>query len=1041
MASEITTGKSPLATLGSPQVSFSMETEVTSKQGSGRMPRRLTGKVKKAGLMARKSMRMSMAYKIHKSYDNSASSIYHECSEITGSMLGIKWTTALYFSAALSAIMKLFSAAIISSLIMMLYGSYVTTLKPASIASFLLIYALFVAFASALNSVIIKKSGRHFFLNCKHCILKKGKNLSLDAEIDILNDVTCVQDLLINRWTSSLVYGITEFVSIFCILFFDKSLFGYACLLFTISKVLSTCQDWIQLREQDHFNHIQLQQDDKSFSIPGMEDDKEDVSWFKDTLGGHNPATLVYAAYSCFMPVLFLYIALNACIDSSSSSSADAIPLSKAISSCVFFFMMCYSAAKQHGNTEHMIKNCFHGYKLMKFNEESGGSVFTKASIASYQEDRPNVTCSASAKSMSSVEMVGYGLTITSMIGLFVTFILIVKAGFEIGENSSFCSTVPITCSHVPDDGSQVSFTAETHFSVTEGCTIEASADDLLKRCASEFVALENEADEVIEITNEDEETDDVAAAELAIQDIGSEILATPTASNTNVGGTVVIAASYTNWRSTKQTFQQTFTVDGVSDSAIAEEGRRTRRSLTSSSAELSVSGTSKVTTDVDEGSDGTSYSHVLTFTVGTGRFDGSKDEITVSLVGSNGIITAPISIGKKFVKGEQRIATISTPKSLGTITSVELVSSGKDGLKFKKIEIDGTHEGGMKGYVKCRGSKRKGTWSCLGVVPIMPISGGGCIAECDPTQQPDVPSLSGVVTFDSSSSDFDELTYPFGKVWNSCSVKGPMKFTYDAKCDTGCEARAHSFKIPDAVVAGFDADSKAEKGKDGGCQQDSTAAYPEWCLQPLKDGAPWSMEGLSSSERKAQCNEKVAHDRGHQIPANNFDHDKDIITATNYMTNIMPQAAQMNRGAWLKTEMLVECWRNYLPTLVFGGAVLLGDGGTTLADIPEWGGYDRSDWFVASHGVKNPAYFWKVLVTGADPSKGEDIEQHIAFWIPNHESASNSNTKDYIVSIDELEANLAKFGETISFNMAGKGEKWADVWELNPPGQKCSVA
>ena len=195
-----------------------------------------------------------------------------------------------------------------------------------------------------------------------------------------------------------------------------------------------------------------------------------------------------------------------------------------------------------------------------------------------------------------------------------------------------------------------------------------------------------------------------------------------------------------------------------------------------------------------------------------------------------------------------------------------------------------------------------------------------------------------------------------------------------------------------------------------------------------------------SASERKAQCTKRVAHDRGHQIPANNFDYNKDIIKATNYMTNIMPQAAQMNRGAWLKTEMLVECWRNYLSTLVFGGGVLLGGGGTTLSDAPEWD-FDRSDWFVETHGVKNAAYFWKVIVTAADPSKGEDNQDHIAFWIPNHESASNANTKDYIVSIDELEANLAKFGETITFNLDKKGHVNADIWNINPPGQKCSVA
>eukprot|EP00520_Triparma_pacifica_P000860 CAMPEP_0118644788 /NCGR_PEP_ID=MMETSP0785-20121206/7137_1 /TAXON_ID=91992 /ORGANISM="Bolidomonas pacifica, Strain CCMP 1866" /LENGTH=985 /DNA_ID=CAMNT_0006536593 /DNA_START=120 /DNA_END=3073 /DNA_ORIENTATION=- len=985
-----------------------------------------------------------MAFHLQGVYESSATSIYQECSDLTAAMLGNGRRLLLYFCIVLSILMRLSCSAVVSSLIMMLYGSYVTTTSPASIASGVLFYSIFLAAGSTIRSVITKKCGRHFFENCKHCIMIAQKSLSPDEEVNLMNDITVVQELLIDRWVSQTALAITEIAAIFCILFFDASLFGYACLLYAVSKSLSLCEDWMHLKEQEHYNKINFL---SSSSSAGTEE--EEVSWHRNALAGHSFITMIYAAYSHFMPAIFLYIALTACTE---TPEDEGLLLSKAMSSCIFFFVACFSALKQHGNTEYMIKNCFHGYKVIKFDKDNDSSVFTKEAIASYKKEAPNVTCSAGIKNMTIAEMAGYSFILLSFAGLVITVVFVLTAGFELREPSSsddggastlgrrmteveifeaktggsLCSDTVITCSHFPDDGSYSTFLTGSHFSLTEGCTLDASAgdSDLLRHCADIFVALENEDDEAIEITYEDEETDDIAAAYEATMEIGTEAVAEDTPSNTDVGGSKVIAASYTNWKNSKHTFQQVFSVDGIAESDITEAGRR----LNSGSASMSGSSTPYSTAPIDEYADFVPVHYDCTFTVGTGRYDGSKDHISVKLIGSEGSSDL-IHLGNKFKKGEERTAKIYTPKSLGTITSVELVSSGKDGLKFKKIEIDGTHEGGMKGYVKCRGSKRKGTWSCLGVVPIMPISGGGCIAECDPTQQPDVPSLSGVVTFDSSSSDFDELTYPFGKVWNSCSVKGPMKFTYDAKCDTGCEARAHSFKIPDAVVAGFDADSKAEKGKDGGCQQDSTAAYPEWCLQPLKDGAPWSMEGLSSSERKAQCNEKVAHDRGHQIPANNFDHDKDIITATNYMTNIMPQAAQMNRGAWLKTEMLVECWRNYLPTLVFGGAVLLGDGGTTLADIPEWGGYDRSDWFVASHGVKNPAYFWKVLVTGADPSKGEDIEQHIAFWIPNHESASNSNTKDYIVSIDELEANLAKFGETISFNMAGKGEKWADVW------------
>ena len=81
----------------------------------------------------------------------------------------------------------------------------------------------------------------------------------------------------------------------------------------------------------------------------------------------------------------------------------------------------------------------------------------------------------------------------------------------------------------------------------------------------------------------------------------------------------------------------------------------------------------------------------------------------------------------------------------------------------------------------------------------------------------------------------------------------------------------------------------------------------------------------------------KVSHDRGHLVPANNFDNDKTTLKQTNYMVNIMPQAAQMNRGAWLKTEMMVECWRNVVPISVVGGAVYIADCTGDGCEVPEW--------------------------------------------------------------------------------------------------------
>jgi endonuclease G len=50
-------------------------------------------------------------------------------------------------------------------------------------------------------------------------------------------------------------------------------------------------------------------------------------------------------------------------------------------------------------------------------------------------------------------------------------------------------------------------------------------------------------------------------------------------------------------------------------------------------------------------------------------------------------------------------------------------------------------------------------------------------------------------------------------------------------------------------------------------------------------------------------------------------------------MTNILPQAANMNRGAWLQTEEIVECYRDIDELLIIGGVI--------------WGNNPKDDYFV----------------------------------------------------------------------------------------------
>ena len=88
------------------------------------------------------------------------------------------------------------------------------------------------------------------------------------------------------------------------------------------------------------------------------------------------------------------------------------------------------------------------------------------------------------------------------------------------------------------------------------------------------------------------------------------------------------------------------------------------------------------------------------------------------------------------------------------------------------------------------------------------------------------------------------------------------------------------------------------------------------------------------------------------------------------FMTNILPQVASMNRGAWLQTEEIVECYRDIDELLVIGGVIY---------------GNDKSDdYFKKSHGVATPSAFWKVIIRGKD--------RVIAWIVPNSPKAKRKS-------------------------------------------------
>jgi endonuclease G len=207
------------------------------------------------------------------------------------------------------------------------------------------------------------------------------------------------------------------------------------------------------------------------------------------------------------------------------------------------------------------------------------------------------------------------------------------------------------------------------------------------------------------------------------------------------------------------------------------------------------------------------------------------------------------------------------------------------------------------------------------------------------------------------------KLDYEGFTVWLDCSKRGAVKFQYVAQHDTGNAKRSDSFYLDPNVPPE--------------CQQTSAKPYGD------------------------------KYDRGHQVPANHLDSSATAIKQTNFMTNILPQAANMNRGAWLATEELIECYRDIAELLVVGGVI--------------WGNNPSDDYFIKSHGVATPDAFWKVVIRGT----GQD-ERAIAWIVPNSQDAKRANLDSYLVTVDDIEKQT---GEKLPVADYAKHDKPSESW------------
>ena len=217
-----------------------------------------------------------------------------------------------------------------------------------------------------------------------------------------------------------------------------------------------------------------------------------------------------------------------------------------------------------------------------------------------------------------------------------------------------------------------------------------------------------------------------------------------------------------------------------------------------------------------------------------------------------------------------------------------------------------------------------------------------------------------------------NQLTLDYGgfKLLYDCDLKTAIRFEYKLDRDTGNSSRPATFN--------FDPNLSKSCG-----QQQSTNSYAS-----VVSG--W--------------------DRGHLVASNHMDYDAAYLLSANYMTNIVPQLASFNQGLWKETEIITECYRDLAPIQVIGGVI--------YSD-------SSNDFFLASHGIQSPDFFWKTLNT---TNSNNQIET-ISWLFPNQNGLANLHS--YIVSIDELERKVGSDLVGLDLGSAIKIQKASKSWEL----------
>ncbi len=156
----------------------------------------------------------------------------------------------------------------------------------------------------------------------------------------------------------------------------------------------------------------------------------------------------------------------------------------------------------------------------------------------------------------------------------------------------------------------------------------------------------------------------------------------------------------------------------------------------------------------------------------------------------------------------------------------------------------------------------------------------------------------------------------------------------------------------------------------------------PENLTGPAKRKNNFKSDPLVESKSAASKDySKTGYDRGHLCPAASMTINQEAMNESFYMSNMSPQAPELNRGKWKQLEGQVRSW-----VMIEGKLHVVS--GPIFEDNIET---------IGKNEVTVPGYYYKAIY---DPT---DEEKMIGFIFPNKEI--ENKISDYVVTINEIES------------------------------------